>query len=156
MAGRPILWVAVALRRTVAVTIFECEVDRQPASLRVGGVLYDRSIPCNLHAFYDWLRSEPGSIVGVRFLLREGCDDLQATLQGLPYVRPDTHGWLELYFSSTRQYKPEISGDQDFCLNGVLISEAGEYALYFGSGFPSEEDLESIRGLDTYVKGSTV
>ncbi len=68
----------------------------------------------------------------------------------------DTNGWFELYFSSIREHRPEISGDQDFLLNGVLSSESGEYLLYFLSNFLSDEELEAIRGLDTYVKGSIV
>ncbi len=122
--------------------------------MHIGDTLYDQPVPCDLWLFYDWLRIEPGRIVGVRFLLQEGCHELQARLEGLSYVRVATNGWFELYFSSPLEHRPEISGDQDFSLNGVLSSKSGECLLYFLSNFPSEEELDAIRRLDTYVKGS--
>ncbi len=156
MVGTPFRWVAVVLRPSVAVTIFETEDEREPVSVRVGDVIYDRHVPCSLWVFYDWLRMELGRIIGVRFFLEAGCDELQATLEGLTYAHRDTNGWFELYFSCTRRHRPEISADQDFSLRGVLSSESGEFLLYFGCGFPSEEELEAIRGLDTYFDSSAL
>lgn len=156
MVDEPYRWVAMALRIPPAVAILTTHGWEEPEAIRIGETAYLRTSACDLSVFYDWLRTEPGRIVGVRFLLEDECSPVLKVLRRLPFVRITQAEWPELYFyfSDTREYEPDLSDDQDFAGNAVLISASGEYALLFGSGFPSLQELESIRTLDTYVEGA--
>lgn len=151
--GEPDSWVMVALRTPLAVTIMPRNGPK-PDALLIAGVAYRRFAECELSFFYDWLRAEAGNIVGVRFYFEKECPAVLDVLRELPYVVFPNDLLIELYFSGTREHKPEISDDQEFMGSEVMISASGDYALLFGMGFASAEELESIRGLRAYVDGA--
>lgn len=82
--------------------------------------------------FYDWLRSGAEEIIGVRYWPFDDYDFVYDVAKVLPYAKVEQGRFVEIFFTDRRDFKPELSGDQDFGHNQILTSEDDEYALTFG------------------------
>ena len=95
--------------------------------------------------FYDWLRKEDDHIIGVRYWLNGGVEDMVSQVASLSYLRIDPGRYIEIYFSDSRQIDRTRSVDQDFIYDPVFRSDDGEYAIGFAMENLSEMETLSIR-----------
>lgn len=94
--------------------------------------------------FYDWLRAPDGSLLGVRYWLR---DDLQflATMEyEKSYIKAQPGRQIEIYFSGRRDVNQELSCNQEFLYDAIFRSDVGTYAIGFGMEALSETDLVQL------------
>lgn len=93
--------------------------------------------------FYDWLRSKDAQLVGVRMCFFEH-HGYNKFLEQLSNVQPTFDGrCMELMFGN-EEYKPEISGDQDFGNNYVYVSNDDEYLITFSTDHLDMQELDSL------------
>jgi hypothetical protein len=94
--------------------------------------------------FYDWLRSDTHSVVGVRYWPFEEASALINRL-ALQTAKMDSSGALYFFFTSQHQFDEQISGDQAFEESRILIgSKKDEIAFVFGCSDLTGEEWESI------------
>lgn len=91
--------------------------------------------------FFDWLRKNESSIVGIRisFFEHHGYNKILSNFAYLNVV----DGNCELLFVN-ENYKQEISGDQDFTNNFVYMSEDNQPVFTFGLDHLSKDELDSL------------
>jgi len=93
--------------------------------------------------FFDWLRIDVNTIVGIRlcFFENQWYNDF---LIKLAYVVPTFENkCIEVLFEEYT-YDSNLSGDQDFTNNYVYKSQKGEYLFTFGLDHLSEGELNSL------------
>jgi hypothetical protein len=99
--------------------------------------------------FYDWLRkrSLPKRVLGVRFWPHESSHLPSDVLSGKPYISTThNHKRIEIWFGPDRSYDKEMSGDQSFGFNRVLIaSNNTQTALVLDTYDLSPEEFDSVR-----------
>lgn len=93
--------------------------------------------------FFDWLRIDESTIVGIRISYLEH-QLYNEILMQYPYVIP-TFGnrCMEIFFKKNI-YIPSISGDQDFTNNYVYKSRTEDYLFTFGLDHLTDEELKSL------------
>jgi hypothetical protein len=116
-------------------------------TFKIGNVIYSKDLNSKENegfiGFYDWLRSDEFTIVGVRICYFEH-QSYNELLKTLPYLRPTFGGkCLELLFRE-EAYIPELSGDQDFTNNYVFKSKQGDCLLTFGLDHMTDKELSSL------------
>lgn len=96
--------------------------------------------------FFDWLRSDANSIVGIRISFFSNLP-YNEILKKYSYVTASNNDLcMEILFSNNK-YIPELSGDQDFGNNYVYNSSLGNYLFTF----PLDHLLpDELRGLTKY------
>jgi hypothetical protein len=104
--------------------------------------LYDLS---GWSGFYDWLRDGDGTIIGVRQSLEDEVDAICRHLT-LPYVVCDDQ-IIEVFFSTSRDYDPQVRCDQMFGDNGVFVARARQYAITFSTLLLTDTELALIQRL---------
>jgi hypothetical protein len=87
--------------------------------------------------FYDWLRTDDGTIVGVGFqpLIDEKDEIELLTNEFLKFsyiVKSEDVDEIDIFFSDNRKYNPSKSADQDFRNSRIYKSSDGEFAVSFG------------------------
>ncbi len=93
--------------------------------------------------FYDWLRTDHNTIIGVRFW---PFPELAAILDGLsntPYVIVAEHNF-EIYFTQRTEHETSKSNDQEFIYSRVYRSSDGSWAVVFGLYELSTTEMESV------------
>lgn len=82
--------------------------------------------------FYDWLRTKAGEVIGVRLWV----DDVNAQIRALHpcagVVAGETCFPLLIYFGEERAFEEQLSDDQDFGSNRLLVGP-GKFALTFNA-----------------------
>lgn len=107
--------------------------------------------------FFDWLRTERGNVIGVRYWPFENTEFLLRLVSGAPF-EIDPAGALLIFLSSNRCFDQTLSDDQSF-EEARLFSASGTYSILFGcSNLTVEEraalkDLAQHREFDAEVKG---
>lgn len=99
--------------------------------------------------FHDWLRKKslPNYIVGVRFWPHEDCYLPKEPLKGKDYVSlsPGDKS-VGIWFGDCRSFDAEISGDQSFCHNRVLVSQdKTRIALILDASALTTEEFASVQ-----------
>ena len=95
--------------------------------------------------FYDWLREDLNSIIGISVHYFD-CFTYNQVLSSKPYTQSGYQGAVnELYFGKSTVFNPNISGDQDFTNTHVYRSALGNYVLTFGLDGISAEELLSLK-----------
>src|SRR5262245_45344645 len=96
--------------------------------------------------FYDWLRSDRNSVVGIRYWPFDEASTLISRL-ALPAAKKDAAGALFFFFTYQHQFNEEISGDQAFEESRLLIgSNEEEIAFVFGCSDLTNQEWDSITG----------
>lgn len=103
--------------------------------------------------FYDWLRDDEHRVVGVRFWPYQEAAFLLDVVVDLPNATVvEDQEYAEVFFSAGREFRPEISTDQDFGENYVLSSPSGGYALAFDSSRVDAPEVERIESLASALR----
>lgn len=93
--------------------------------------------------FFDWLRTDESTIVGIRISFFEH-HNYNHFLINLPYVTPAfDNRCMEILFQEGG-YDLNLSGDQDFTNNYVYRSDSGEYLFTFGLDHLTNNELNSL------------
>lgn len=131
----------IVLRERLALT----EAHSWPIQgLNVGGELFT-AISDDWTGFYDWLRSERGTLLGVGYSPFPETEFLIDLVKHLPYVRVKPPNYLEILWRSTGVLPmPESSCDQEFLYDQVFRSETGTYAIAFATDGLSQADIVAI------------
>jgi len=100
--------------------------------------------------FYDWLRSAPDSVIGVRYWPFDNTRFLADLVGSLPYVKvPEDGSCLEIYFSGRGRVEARASDDQSFGSNRVFYSEEGGcWAISFDTTGLSATEVLSFAKTD--------
>ena len=94
--------------------------------------------------FFDWLRIDASTIVGIRICYFEHHLYTNALIQ-FPYVISTFENkCIELKFDKI-EYDFDLSGDQDFTNNFVYKSKDNSYLYTFGLDHLTNEELESLK-----------
>ena len=118
------------------------------ASFRMGGRDYRDQGYGDWTGFYDWLRSAPDSVIGVRYWPFENTRFLADVVCSLPYVKvPEDGSCLEIYFSRGR-VQARASDDQSFGSNRIFCSEEGGWAISFDTTGLSATEVLSLARTD--------
>ena len=104
--------------------------------------------------FYDFLRTKEGTLVGIRYCPLVDDPLFLKAVSGKPYAKLLPNKTVELYFSNDRVFVPELSGDQEFGENMLLLAPADEYAITFGIDRLSQSEIEQIRNITTGLEQS--
>jgi len=95
---------------------------------------------------YDWLRSAPNTVIGVRYIPFENTTFLLNEVTPGSRIELDSHGGLLIFFGDNVAFVESLSDDQDFEESRVLKSTDGGYALLFGcSGLAEGEENILLR-----------
>jgi len=121
------------------------EIARQ--TVQIGDRAYRDQGYGDWTGFYDWLRTSPEKIVGVRYWPFHNTRFLVADLSVRQYVlAQQDKACLEVYFSPTDQRIDLMaSDDQAFGSNRVFCSQADGWAISFDTTGLSTSELHSIR-----------
>lgn len=85
--------------------------------------------------FYDWLRTRSGEVIGVRLWVDEANEQLRAAGSCAGVVAGRDCFPLAIYFGESREFEDELSCDQDFGSNMLLVS-ANAFAMTFNAPEP--------------------
>lgn len=121
-----------------------------PASaFRMGGQDYRDQGYGDWTGFYDWLRSSPDTVIGVRYWPFDNTRFLADLVSSLPYVKiPQDSSCLEIYFSNGR-IEASASDDQSFGSNRIFYSEEGGcWAISFDTAGLSASEVLSLATTD--------
>lgn len=95
--------------------------------------------------FFDWLRVDKSTIIGIRICCFEH-QSYNQILEQFSYVTPTFENQcMELLFNGG-DYNADISSDQDFTNNYVYESDAGDYLFTFGLDHLTEREVSSFLG----------
>jgi len=119
---------------TVLSETLKCRVspDIINGEVNIDSVTYQDVGQGDWTGFYDFLRTQEGDIIGIRYAPLVDDPSLLGDVGNKSYARVLPNAAFELFFSGERSFVPEMSTDQDFGDNMVLRSTLGEYALTFG------------------------
>lgn len=93
--------------------------------------------------FFDWLRSDEFTIIGIRICYFEDLLYNELLLK-FPYVNSTFDGkFTEILFKGN-SYSSELSGDQDFTNNYVYHSQDNDFIFTFGLDHLTENELSSL------------
>lgn len=93
--------------------------------------------------FFDWLRLDSESIVGVRACFFEH-QNYNSELKLFPYTQSTFGGrCIEMMFHGD-QYDFDISGDQDFGNNFVYVGKTGDYLFTFSMDKLTDNEKSSV------------
>jgi hypothetical protein len=93
--------------------------------------------------FFDWLRKDKSTIVGLRICYFEHQLYNEILIQ-YPYINPVFENkCMELLFEGDT-YDPNLSGDEDFTNNYVYQSEHGDFLFTFGLDHLTNEELSGL------------
>ena len=95
--------------------------------------------------FYDWLRSERGFVLGIRYHPNEDTNFLLKDAAGLSYATVGPYEDLCIFFGEDRAFDPAQSQDQDFAYDQVYSSAAGS-AICFSAENLSAAQLDELLG----------
>ena len=110
----------------------------------MNGTLYHATDFGNFTDFYDWLRASDGTLLGVRYWLRDDLVFLEQTTQKLNYVKSEPGRNLEIYFFDRRDVDPQRSCDQQFLYDAIFRSDEGSYAIGFGTERFTDSDMARL------------
>lgn len=115
-------------------------------TLKINNVIYNKEQNSKGNdgfiGFFDWLRIDKFTIVGVRICYFEH-QPYNKLLMSFPYIRPAfDNKCMELLFEGNK-YDPDISGDQDFT-NNYVFKSGEEYLFTFGLDYLTDEELKSL------------
>jgi hypothetical protein len=94
--------------------------------------------------FYDWLRSEEGTVLGVRYHSTEDTAFLLEEARRLSYASVGQHGDVCIFFGENRAFDPEQSADQDFAYDQVFVATGMGSAICFSTENLSDDQVASI------------
>jgi hypothetical protein len=98
----------------------------------------------NWTGFYDWLRSDADSVVGIRYWPFEEATTLISRID-LRSVKNDSTGALTFFFTSQHQFDEQISSDQAFEESRILVGyKEQDIAFVFGGSDLTRQEWESI------------
>ena len=80
--------------------------------------------------FYDWLRTSSGKVIGVQQWLDEPHVHVGALARCRNVVLPSHQASLLIFFENERAFNTELSNDQDFGSNRLLLGQDA-FALTF-------------------------
>lgn len=96
--------------------------------------------------FYDWLRTDVGMLIGVRYWPFEQAEFLLRAVPEEGAIRLDQRGALLIFFSDQRRFAEHLSDDQAF-EESRIFSSAGEYSILFGCSAVSSEENGMLNAL---------
>jgi hypothetical protein len=95
--------------------------------------------------FFDWLRKDENTIVGIRMCFFENFDYNKLFFE-YSYIKPSFNNrCAELIFRDD-EYDPVLSGDQDFSNNYIYKSNVGDHLVTFGLDHLNENEVEALSG----------
>jgi hypothetical protein len=93
--------------------------------------------------FFDWLRSDESTIVGIRICYFQNLYYNKLFLKFIYIIKTFSANCNEILFRGN-SYRSELSGDQDFSNNYVYVSEKEEYIFTFGTDNLTTKELQSL------------
>src|SRR5947208_10883942 len=101
--------------------------ERRPSETALSALGFVDLLLGDWTGFYDWLRTDGGAIVGVRYWPFEKTEFLLRTVARRSGIVEDTRGALLVFFGGEREFNEELSDDQAFEESRVL-SFSGRHA----------------------------
>lgn len=87
----------------------------------LNNLLYINTSGIEFYGFYDWLRNDSGTIIGIRFDAYDVIDYVESTIGVYENVFiSEERTFFELYFSKARHFINELSIDQEFGKSAIL------------------------------------
>lgn len=114
----------------------------------VSGITYkDKYLLGSYIGFYDWLRNNENSIIGVNFTPMNKEDRfILEIISNFKYTNLNNKGKaIEIYFSEQKQYISNISSDQDFGYIQFLVSDNNNYAMTIDITQLNNIEIDSIK-----------
>lgn len=110
-------------------------IDDACEELQVNGRTFRRDSDFDAHAYYDWLRSQTGTIIGLRLDLVEESQYLIEAIEHFDYVETENKRTyfriIYLYFGKDRKFDPKLSDDQAFWDCYLYFGDANLFGLTF-------------------------
>lgn len=85
--------------------------------------------------FYDWLRTRSGEVIGVRLWIDDVSEQIRAAGSCANVISERDCFPLAIYFGESREFEEELSCDQDFGSNMLLVG-ANAFAVTFNAPEP--------------------
>lgn len=104
--------------------------DALGSELALGDDLFRDSGLGDWLGFYDWLRTRSGEVIGVRVWIDEVNEQIRAAGSCANVISGRDCFPLSIYFGDSREFEEELSCDQDFGSNMLLLS-SNAFALTF-------------------------
>jgi hypothetical protein len=95
--------------------------------------------------FFDWLRINEETIVGIRLSFFDDLDYNNIHL-GKSYLKSVFENKSKELLFKGEYFDFDLSGDQDFTNNYVYVSDDGEPVFTFGLDHLTEDELNSLKG----------
>lgn len=111
---------------------------------------YEKLTSGGINAFYDWLRTANGRIIGVRY--SPSSEDAERAVKDIPsrpYVKVLANGTLEIYFTTENEFAANKSGDQAFGGSDVYATKKGERVISFDLYSLTSDEMTCLRELAT-------
>lgn len=111
------------------------------------GDIFKARFDTDNNGFFDWLRTKPNEIIGVRWTAYDD-NDFRYVIDALPKlsnIEFDASGSLCIYFGEERAFDDAISCSQDFGENNFYVGNSGTCAMSF-----STLGIESLKELKGY------
>jgi hypothetical protein len=86
--------------------------------------------------FYDWLRTRSGEVIGVRLWVDDANEQIRATAACAGVTAERDFFPLTIYLGEPREFEEELSCDQDFGSNMLLVSP-NAFAMTFNAPEPT-------------------
>jgi prolyl oligopeptidase PreP (S9A serine peptidase family) len=109
---------------------------------------YRQLTSSGIDAFYDWLRSGSGAVIGVRY--SPSSEDAEKAIGRFPeraYVDKSKNGALEIFFSQRRDYSTENSADQAFGGSEIFVNRKHDWLMSFDLYSLTTTEMDSLRKL---------
>jgi hypothetical protein len=119
----------VALRPKLGIAIVP---DWPITTLAADGISY-RPVGPEWSGFYDWLRSEDGDVLGVRYHLTDDTRFLLKEVCALDYAVVGQHEDVCIFFGENRAFDPAQSDNQDFSYDQVFVANGEGSAICFSA-----------------------
>ena len=110
-------------------------IDDASENLQFDGVSFKRDSDYSSNAFYDWLRSRTGKIVGLKLDLEEESQYLIERIERFYYVKTENkrsyYRFVYLFFGKDRKFDPKLSADQAWWDCYLYFSECQIFGMTF-------------------------
>ena len=106
--------------------------DTLGSELALGDDLFRDSGLGDWLGFYDWLRTRSGEVIGVRVWIDQVNEQIRAAGSCANVISERDCFPLSIYFGESREFAEELSSDQDFGSNMLLVS-ANAFAVTFNA-----------------------
>lgn len=119
-------------------------LDKLDSVVELDDIIYKEADNQAYSGFYDWLREDTNTIIGLRCYRFDGFDpDLSKALDELPFVKFVKEKVIEVYFASKRSFREDISNDQDFGACKLYSGDTG-YAILLDIEYLTTGERSSI------------